>query len=191
MIVREKKLKIRSLLSLVFVCMVLAGCTAVWSIQDASPGFRERKLSRPAAILPGQRAFVFGNGYYVDALRETGLFTSVEGTTSRQPSATGVYISFEDGDRYESSNANSGAMGTMMNVATLGVIPDPSVRAYNATYYISVYQNGSPLLNRNSVEMVQHVMAGWYALAVDEKESWRGEAKLLVERMIDGLNRVK
>ena len=173
----------------ILVCLFLSGCHAFWSVQDASPGFDNRRLTRPSVILPNQKAYVYGRGFYVDALRETGLFASVEATSSRQPPATGVYIAFEDGDRYENTRDNSGAMGTLANLMTLGLIPDPSVRAWDATYYISVYQNGAPLIKSKSVQMLQHEMAGWVALGIDEKETWRGEARLLVSRMIDGLNR--
>ena len=188
------KLKTRIFIS-ILVCLFLSGCHAFWSVQDASPGFDNRKLTRPSAILPGQKAYVYakdyvqGKGFYVDAVRETGLFASVEATQSRQPPATGVYISFEDGDRRENTRNNSGAFGTLVNLLSLGLIPDPSVRAWDATYYISVYQNGAPLLKGKSVEMLQHEMAGWVALGVDEEKTWRGEARLLVSRMIDGLNR--
>ena len=173
----------------ILVCLFLSGCHAFWSVQDASPGFDSRKLTRPSVILPDQKAYVYGKGFYVDAVRETGLFASVEATQSRQPPTTGVYISFEDGDRRENTRNNSGAFGTLVNLLTLGLIPDPSVRAWDATYYISVYQNGAPLLRGKSVEMLQHEMAGWVALGIDEEKAWRGEARLLVSRMIDGLNR--
>ena len=164
---------------------MLSGCVAWYAVYDRDDS--RLNLARPN-ILPGQKAYVYGSSYIVSAVTETGLFASVERTSSRQPLPSGVYISVEQTDHYEGHD--SGFMGFFVNFFSLGLIPDPAIRANHQSFHLQMYQNGSRLLD-TSAEIREVQEAGWIILAVNEKETWMNEARLLVNRMISDLNKVK
>jgi hypothetical protein len=81
-------------------------------------------------------------------------------------------------------------MGFFVNFFSLGLIPDPAIRANHQSFHMQMYQNGSKLLD-TSAETREVQEAGWIALAVNENDTWMNEARLLVNRMISNLNKAK
>jgi len=174
--------------SIIFVLLfstLLTGCVAWYDVYDRDDS--RLNLARPN-ILPGQKAYVYGNQFIVNAVAETGLFASVERTSSRQPLPSGVYISMEQTDSY--AGRDSGILGFMFNFFSLGLIPDPAIRANHQSFHVQFYQNGSKLLDKTS-EVRELQEAGWVALFVDENKTWMNEARILVNRMISDLNKAK
>lgn len=180
-----KKIRFASIILALLLSSMLSGCVAWYAVIDMDDS--KLNLARPN-ILPGQKAYVYGSQFIADAVAETGLFASVERTSSRQPLASGFYISVEETDHY--AGWDSGFLGFFMNFMSLGLIPDPGVRTNHQSFHMQVYQNGAQLLNTTrEVREVQE--AGWVALAVNEKKTWMNEARLLVNRMISDLNKAK
>jgi hypothetical protein len=180
-----KKIRFVSVILVLLLSSMLSGCVAWYSVIDMDDS--KMNLARPN-ILPGQKAYVYGSEFIVNAVTETGLFASVERTSSRQPLPSGVYIAIEATDHY--AGWDSGFFGSYVNLMTLGLIPDVANRATHQSYRIQFYQNGAQLLNTTR-EVRELQEAGWIALAVDEKKTWMNEARLLVNRMISDLNKAK
>lgn len=173
------------LATVLFMLVMISGCRTLYEAKMS--GENELNLSQPN-VLPGQIAYVYGgwrSEYLKKSLEDTGLFKSVQITESRQPLATGVYISVElSNSDYSSGNVLAG----LLTVLSLGLIPDFDAGHYNELFTISVYQDGALLTTRNE-SITLHNASGLFAPFIgNEKLVWQRESQLLVNSMIHGLN---
>ena len=141
----------------------LSACVSVYSpIQVQTSEFwnpRDATTSMPPAprIIPGQQAWVFGPDGYDEAWAATGLFIRVAKTTSKIPTAEGVYIKAACDVTDDRTYFPLITLGTLFVMPTIIPIPLKEIHECETEFY----QNGVKL----SADDLRMVAGGAYGIA--------------------------
>lgn len=183
---------IRVLLLLILPAVFLGGCqplSGTYITQHLGGTPLQYDLNRPN-VSPTQKAYVIGyNNYYVaEALRETGLFASVEAIDTPAPSPTGVtFHIYGDGSACK-DKSRTGVIGGFFYMVSLGIIPDPAIRGYSCNYQLREFIDGIPVSHKWFSVDFEHA-AGWYSmLTVKEANTWKNFGRQVANLSISQLN---
>ncbi len=162
-------------------CVALSGCTT--ALSGAWPARGSGSVSPPASapkIIVGQKAYINGYTQDIAVWRETGLFSSVEPTSSFVPPLKGVLI-VRKCSSYKSQT--SGFLGAMFITFSLGLVPD--VDWYDVSCEMEFYQNGKKV-GGTSLTYNEKYFTGWAFLIFDsDKEKWwKEESRMCSNKLL-------
>lgn len=171
-----------ALASAIFFCVALSGCTT--ALTHSTPTSWSKSVAPPESapkIILGQKAYVNGYEQDIEVWRETGLFSSVEATSSYVPPIKGVFIS-RNCTYYKRSNGFLGGLLNAMFVTfSLGLLPD--LTFYEEGCEMEFYQNGKKIAVAN-VSYNERYEKGWLVSSSETAKWKKEESRMCANRLL-------